>query len=36
MEARLIYSENKEPWLQVTSARIIIQNSEKKPDNTDL
>jgi len=35
MQARIIYSEDSQTWLKVTSARIIIPNSEQS-ENTDF
>jgi len=35
MEARIIYSEDPQTWLKVTSARIIIPNSDQS-ENTDF
>ncbi len=35
MEARIIYSKDPQTWLKVTSARIIIPNSEQS-ENTDF
>ena len=34
MKARIIYSEDTQTWLKVTSARIIIPDSDKSSNNS--
>jgi hypothetical protein len=34
MEARVIYSEDEQSWFEVTSARLIIEDSEQSSENS--